>query len=92
MTYETIRYDVQDRVATITFNRPGQLNAISPVMAGELRHAYAAAEADDQVWIVGNRRTRPRQVRLENTICAHEGPCQTVKDSPRIVTQRKLRT
>src|SRR3954447_11562586 len=52
MTYETIRYDVQDRVATITFHRPDQLNAISPVMAAELRQAYAAAEADDQVWLL----------------------------------------
>jgi enoyl-CoA hydratase/carnithine racemase len=52
MTYETIRYDVQDRVATITFNRPDQLNAISPFMATELRHAYAAAEADEEVWLL----------------------------------------
>jgi enoyl-CoA hydratase/carnithine racemase len=52
MTYETIRYEVQDRVATITFNRPDQLNAISPAMALELRQAYAAAEADDQVWLL----------------------------------------
>lgn len=52
MTYETIRYEVQDRVATITFDRPEQLNAISPFMARELRHAYAAAEADDQVWLL----------------------------------------
>lgn len=52
MTYESIRYEVQNRVATITFNRPNQLNAISPEMAQELRHAYAAAEADDQVWLL----------------------------------------
>lgn len=52
MTYENIRYEVADRVATITFNRPQQLNAISPPMAQELREAYAAAEADDQVWLL----------------------------------------
>lgn len=50
MSYETILYDVSDRIATITFNRPGQLNAISPQMVQELRHAYTAAEADDAVW------------------------------------------
>jgi len=50
MTYETITYDVSERIATITFNRPKQLNAISPQMAEELRHAYAAAEADPEVW------------------------------------------
>lgn len=50
MRYETILYDVSDRIATITFNRPKQLNAISPQMVQELRDAYAAAEADDAVW------------------------------------------
>jgi len=52
MAYETIIYDVEDRVATIIFDRPDQLNALSPAMIGELRHAYAAAEADDDVWIL----------------------------------------
>jgi len=51
MTYETIVYEVADRVATITFNRPDQLNAVSPAMVRELRAAYAAAEADPDVWI-----------------------------------------
>jgi enoyl-CoA hydratase/carnithine racemase len=51
MTYETIQYEVADRVATITFNRPDQLNAVSPAMVRELREAYAAAEADPDVWI-----------------------------------------
>lgn len=51
-TYETILYEVADKTAVITFNRPDQLNAISPLMARELRVAYAAAEADDDVWII----------------------------------------
>lgn len=50
--YQTIRYEVEDRIATITFDRPDQLNAISPQMARELRSAYATAEADDEVWIL----------------------------------------
>ena len=45
MSYETILYDVSDRIATITFNRPKQLNAISPQMAHELRQAYAELRA-----------------------------------------------
>jgi enoyl-CoA hydratase/carnithine racemase len=50
MEFETILYEVGDRVATITLNRPDRLNAVSPQMARELRQAYAAAEADDEVW------------------------------------------
>jgi enoyl-CoA hydratase/carnithine racemase len=50
--YDTILYEVDDRVATVTFNRPDQLNAVSPEMVRELRDAYASAEADDDVWII----------------------------------------
>ena len=42
MTYETILYEVADRTATITFNRPEQLNAISPAMETELRRRVRA--------------------------------------------------
>ena len=59
MDYDTILYEVADRTATITLNRPDQLNALSPLMVGELRRAYAAAEADDAVWtilVTGNGR------------------------------------
>lgn len=51
-SFETILYDVSDRIATITLNRPEVLNAISPLMARELKDAYAAAEADPDVWII----------------------------------------
>src|SRR5829696_10463466 len=52
MTYETIHYDVEDRTATITFNRPDKLNAISRTMEAELTDAYARAETDDDVWTI----------------------------------------
>jgi enoyl-CoA hydratase/carnithine racemase len=52
MQFETILYEVDERIATITFNRPDQLNAVSPQMVRELRIAYAAAEADESVWII----------------------------------------
>jgi enoyl-CoA hydratase/carnithine racemase len=51
MEFETIRYEVEDRIATITLNRPDRLNALSPAMIRELRAAYAAAESDENVWI-----------------------------------------
>jgi enoyl-CoA hydratase/carnithine racemase len=59
MSYETILYDVRDRIATITFNRPERLNAVSPQMVQELGEAYAAAEADPEAWtllVTGNGR------------------------------------
>jgi len=51
-TYETILYEVEDRVATIVFNRPDRLNAINRTMEHELRDAYARAEGDDDVWTI----------------------------------------
>jgi enoyl-CoA hydratase/carnithine racemase len=57
--FETIQYEVADRVATITFNRPDRLNAVNPRMIAELAQAYTAAEADEKVWllvITGNGR------------------------------------
>jgi len=59
MGYETITYEVRDRTATITFDRPERLNAINWAMTRELRRAYEAAEADPEVWtllITGNGR------------------------------------
>ena len=51
MQFETIRYEVENRIATITLNRPDKLNAVSPPMVRELRAAYAAVESDPAVWI-----------------------------------------
>ena len=59
MEFDTILYEVAERTATITLNRPDQLNALSPHMVDELRQAYAAAEADPDVWtilVTGNGR------------------------------------
>ena len=49
MTFETIRYDVEDRVATITLNRPHRLNAFTYEMGDEIVAAFDAADADDEV-------------------------------------------
>jgi enoyl-CoA hydratase/carnithine racemase len=47
--YDEILYDVDDPVATITLNRPDQLNAWTERMGVEVRHAIATAEADPAV-------------------------------------------
>jgi enoyl-CoA hydratase/carnithine racemase len=52
MSYDTITYEVEDRIATITFNRPERLNAINLQMTNELNDAYAGAENDDDVWTI----------------------------------------
>ena len=52
MDFATITYEVADRIATITLDRPDQLNALSPPMVTELRHAYELAEGDEDVWIL----------------------------------------
>jgi len=52
MSYEEIRYAVEDRVATITLNRPERMNAFTARMCGELVAALDAADADDAVRVV----------------------------------------
>jgi enoyl-CoA hydratase/carnithine racemase len=44
-----VLYQVRDRVATITLNRPDKLNAWTPTMAEELRAAFMRAQGDDNV-------------------------------------------
>jgi enoyl-CoA hydratase/carnithine racemase len=50
--YETIEVTVDRAVATITLNRPDQLNAWDWQMHRELRTAYAALDADDDVRVI----------------------------------------
>lgn len=47
--YKEILYEVADPVATITLNRPEALNAWTPRMGIEVRHAVAQAEHDPAV-------------------------------------------
>jgi len=49
MAYETIIYETQGPVATITLNRPDALNAISQQMTTELHRALDEADADARV-------------------------------------------
>jgi enoyl-CoA hydratase/carnithine racemase len=47
--YEDIRYEVEDPVATITLDRPEAMNAWTPLMALEVRHAVHRATHDPAV-------------------------------------------
>lgn len=49
MTYQTILYQVENRILTITLNRPEQMNAFTVEMANELEHAFKTASEDDNV-------------------------------------------
>jgi len=49
MDTQHIRYQVADRVATITLNRPDKLNAFTRQMRDELIAAFGEADRDDQV-------------------------------------------
>ncbi|MEO6887227.1 MAG: crotonase/enoyl-CoA hydratase family protein [Jatrophihabitantaceae bacterium] len=51
-TYQTVLYSVTDQVATITLNRPEQLNTIVPPMPDEVEHAVTCAVADDAVKVI----------------------------------------
>ena len=52
MDYQSIRYEVSDRIATITLNRPERLNAIDESMPGEIREAVESADEDPRVHVV----------------------------------------
>ncbi len=47
--YETIKYDVEDRILTITLHRPDKLNAFTGQMMEEMIDAFDRADADDDV-------------------------------------------
>src|SRR6266542_603209 len=49
--YQFIRYEVHDRVATITLNRPEVLNAVHPPAAAELKDAWRRVRDDPSVWV-----------------------------------------
>jgi enoyl-CoA hydratase len=52
MSYETLLYDTDGPIATITLNRPERLNTIVPPMPDELEAAVHAAGADAAVKVI----------------------------------------
>jgi enoyl-CoA hydratase/carnithine racemase len=49
MEFEEIRYEIADRVLTITLDRPDRLNAFTQTMGRELIEAFDRADEDDEV-------------------------------------------
>ena len=52
MTYQHILYEVSDKIATITLNRPDRMNAWTATMERDVRQAMEAASADDNVRVI----------------------------------------
>ena len=52
MTYQHVLYDVSEKIATITLNRPDRMNAWTPIMERDVRHAMEAASGDDNVRVI----------------------------------------
>ncbi len=52
MSFETILYHTDDRVATLTLNRPERLNAINMQLARELQQAVEKADRDPDVHVI----------------------------------------
>jgi enoyl-CoA hydratase/carnithine racemase len=48
---ETVRYELDGHVATITYNRPDALNAINADMRTELNRAFARFRDDEDAWV-----------------------------------------
>ena len=49
MEFETILYEIEGGVLTITLNRPDRLNAFNAQMKDEMKAAFDASDADDDV-------------------------------------------
>ncbi len=52
MKFGDVLYEVDDRVATITLNRPERFNAISETMPDDIARAFEYADDDDSVHVV----------------------------------------
>ncbi|SVC18824.1 uncharacterized protein METZ01_LOCUS271678, partial [marine metagenome] len=49
VTYDEILYEIDGPVATITMNRPDQLNALTDLTQAEIRHALDQSERNPDV-------------------------------------------
>ena len=49
--FETVLFDVQNRVATLTLNRPERKNAMNQQLKDELRACWQRVRADPDIWV-----------------------------------------
>ncbi len=52
MSYDDLLYTVEEKIATITLNRPKVMNALSPNLEGEMHRAFDEADADREVRVI----------------------------------------
>jgi enoyl-CoA hydratase len=52
MDYETLRYERDGHVVTLTYNRPDQHNAVNRTMNRELHHAWQRFRDDDEAFVL----------------------------------------
>jgi hypothetical protein len=52
MSYQTLTYEQEDHVVTLTYNRPDQHNAINRAMNLELHHAWQRFRDDDDAFVL----------------------------------------
>src|SRR3954471_6178045 len=52
MSYKDLIYSVEEKIATITLNRPERMNALSRNLEAELHHAFDEADADRKVKVI----------------------------------------
>jgi enoyl-CoA hydratase/carnithine racemase len=52
LDYQEIAYEVENRIATITLDRPDKLNAFTSTMMRELINAFDRSDQDDEVRVV----------------------------------------
>src|SRR5215469_4946738 len=52
MDYQDLFYSVEDKVATITLNRPDRMNALSRNLEAEIHRGLDEADADRQVRVI----------------------------------------
>ena len=69
MSYKTIKLEISDAIATLTFNRPKVLNALSLEVIGEFHKAISEIEAREEVKVL-------QHLYISSGHKGSAGPCQ----------------